>query len=283
MSGALKTIGGLVGDLTGSSQIADASTNAANLQYAVSEQQIAAQQQALAQQRQLEQPWITAGQNALTSMQGFQPLNAATFSQTPQSKYLQDQSTLASTNAASASGMNLSGAQLQALQTNASGLASQDYNTAFNQNQQTFSNLQSIAQMGQAATSNQVVNIGNTANNTTALATGGANALASGMIGGANANAAGISQVMNLGMQGYAINQIAGLGKSGVTNGLNVGVPASSATAPVGSMSQLPMSSDVIGSSTVFGSGAAAGGLTDASVAAASGAGSAIADLAALA
>jgi len=135
-------IGGLIS--------ANGATSAANTQANAANNQIAAQQQALTEQQKIAQPWVTSGTAALQSLQAglapggnlnppaYTPLNASTFQQTPQSQYLQQQSMLASQNQASATGQNLTGGELQALQANASGLAAQDYNTAFAQNLQNY-------------------------------------------------------------------------------------------------------------------------------------------------
>jgi hypothetical protein len=173
---------GAVGSTVASSNSASASEQAANTQAAAAGNATAVQYGEFQQQLQMQQPWINAGQTALSALQSgqftaptsqgqignanlnqnipgapglqnaptaaqanngqaapvYNPLNAQTFNRTPQSLYLQQQATQAAQNQASATGMQLSGAQLQALQSNAVGLASQDYNTAFGQNLQNY-------------------------------------------------------------------------------------------------------------------------------------------------
>jgi hypothetical protein len=265
-------VGGVASSVIGS----NAASSAAAAQEAAANNATATQYNEYQQQLALQQPWINAGQGALQWLQGpgatapgaptlqqyqtaaqanggqtaptYNPLNPQTFAQTPQSQYLQQQATQAAQNQASATGMQLSGAQLQQLQQNATGLASQDYNTAFTQNlqnyntqlgayQQNFQNantstglanqvaqqnygnlfqqqqfnineLQSLAGLGQTATDNAASAAGAYGNAAASNIIGAGNAAAAGTVGSANAITGGLNSALGGIGSGFTLNSI---------------------------------------------------------------------------
>jgi hypothetical protein len=126
----------------------------------------------------------------------------STLQQTPGYQFTKDQGLQATTNAATASGMGLSGNTLEALDKFSSGLADQTYQTAVG-------NAQGAVGIGQAAAAGQAANIGtNAANNSNALLAQG-NTLA-----GIDANVgAGITKALSNGTnQLVTLNTLNGLG-----------------------------------------------------------------------
>ncbi|XQA72067.1 hypothetical protein ACM9XA_11245 [Xanthomonas sacchari] len=128
---------------------------------------IRAQDQARAENTANMQPWLTAGQNALTQMQQLNAGNFSSFKESPDYAWNRDQSLQALDRSAAASGSLYSGGHSADLMDYASGLASQQYGNFYNR-------LTNIAGMGQSA-----------AGALAGVNTGYANA-----VGDANANAA---------------------------------------------------------------------------------------------
>lgn len=167
-----------------------------------------------------QQPYLDAGKGALaqimaglsTGGQFAQKFDNSTFQQDPGYQFQQQQGEAAINRAAAASGAGYSGATLKALARFNTGLASQDYNNAYQRftNDKTtgFNRLASVAGLGQTAT-NQTNNTGTTA--TGQLATLGANfsntnatllgnmgeARASGYVANSNALGSGIKSLYN--------------------------------------------------------------------------------------
>jgi hypothetical protein len=227
MSFVTKTISGLVGGLTGSSQ-ASAAENAGELSYAASQEAIAQQKAMFEQIQKNLQPYMQAGNtgtSALMSLLGlggtdssglgslltqqfsFDPSNLES---TPGYQFNLAQGTKALNNNASAMGLNQSGAQQQALASFASGLADNTYQNQFNNALQSYatnyglasdqaSRLSGLASLGQ----NAAAGVGNagqsTTNSISSLLQGGASALGSAGIGSANAGAAAGSNLAGLG------------------------------------------------------------------------------------
>lgn len=182
---------------------------------------IAEQQAALEQQAKLSQPYRDLGSGAIPQLQrllgigGVDPATGlppgasfdptrnpsrpgaaggsdieAALRSTPGYQFTLNEGLNATKNAATASGMALSGNTLEALDRYSTGLADQTY-------QQTVGNLENVVGLGQAAAAGQAANIGNAANNTSNL-------------------------IMNQGNTLAAIqaNEIAGITK-GIGNGIN--------------------------------------------------------------
>jgi len=275
-------IGGSIaaaGAIGGAAISSSGSQSAADTQAAASESANALQYQEFQQQLQLQQPWINAGQQALSQLTGsyinaaptaasanqgqaaptYTPLNAATFQQTPQSQYLQQKATQAAQNQASATGMQLSGAQLQALQSNAAGLASQDYNTAYAQNlqnyqaqlgayQQNFANaqatyglnlnqLQSLAGQGQTASNAATGAAGAYGSAAGANIIGAGNAQAAGQVGSSNAISSGLSSAAGSIGGAYSLSNMlgnTGLGSNAYASQFNTGLDSGLTTSNAG-------------------------------------------------
>lgn len=189
--GAVASIGG---GLIASSSASDA----ANAQIQASQNAQATQLAMFNQTQANEAPFMQAGQTSLAAlMQGLGLMpgsNGATangaitapfnYQASPGYNYEVQQSMDAIQNSAAAKGGLVSGNALKALQANAQGLASTDYqsmaNLDMNQKQQLFNMLQTMAGSGQ----NAAANLGSLGSST-------ANSIASAQIGAGNAAAAG--------------------------------------------------------------------------------------------
>jgi len=190
-----------------------AANNAANTAADAQQNAINQQNQALASQKALEQPFVNAGTQALSTMQaglkpGGQyntPFTAANFQNTPAYQFQMQQGQQGIKNAGAATGRTGSGAQEQALATFNQGLASttyqQQYNNYMNNQQQQFNNMAGIESQGQAAASGQAAQIGNTANNVSNLTVAQGQIQASGQLG--------IAQAFGQGLNSYTQNQYA--------------------------------------------------------------------------
>lgn len=182
MSFAAVVIGGAVAGLAGAAISADAAGNAADTQAGATAtaaaDQLTAEQAALAQQQSQfntiqadEQPWMQAGQSALSQMQNSswqQPYTMADFQQDPSYQFDLSQGTQAIQQAAAAQGGLKSGGMLKSIAQYTQGMASNDYQQAFNnyQTQQNaaFGRLSSVAGLGAQATG-QMAQVGmNSAN-----------------------------------------------------------------------------------------------------------------------
>jgi len=137
-----------------------AANNATNAQQEAANQQLALQQQIYGDQTQRFDPFYQFGQagisglqNALNSQPTYQAYNHTA---DPGYQYMLDQSQNAIQGSAAANGGLFSGATLQALQSNATGLASQDYNQGFARHQQIYGNQQNEYQNRLNALFNQV-------------------------------------------------------------------------------------------------------------------------------
>jgi hypothetical protein len=162
--------------------------------------------------RQDMQPWIESGRNALSTLNQQMPeltrsFSMADFQNDPSYQFNLQQGQQAIERSAAARGGLNSGGTMKSLAQYSQGLASQDYNNAFNRFQtdqsNRFNRLQSLATNGQAAQTGQ-----NALGAQTAAAVGNnmqnaANASAAGTVGSANAISNGINQGTNtwMGMQ----------------------------------------------------------------------------------
>jgi hypothetical protein len=127
------------------------------------------QREALEQQKELSAPYREAGEGALSQYQSLLGLKPGGMSpdqiiaQTPGYQFQFQQGQKASQNAASASGLALSGNQLQALTNYGQGQASSAYGDYANR-------LAGLSSLGQAAAAGQAANVGATANNLSNIA-----------------------------------------------------------------------------------------------------------------
>jgi len=129
------------------------------------------------------------------------PYNPSTFFLSPDYNFINTQTQLAAARAGAASGQTGSGAQLTAAMQYASGLASTDFNQAYENSQQTqstlFNELNALGTGGQVATNSTQSGL-NTLGSSGASALGGyGNAAAAGTIGAANAYGSAINGIGN--------------------------------------------------------------------------------------
>jgi len=150
---------GAVGSGVAGSMSASATKDATNAS-------ISEQQWALEQQQAQEAPYTAVGGAAIPKLEQLLGINKGgspaqiqqTLSQLPGYQFQLNQGLQATKNAASASGMALSGNTLQALDQFSTGLADSSY-------QQQLQDVESAVGIGQAAASNQSANIGQAATN----------------------------------------------------------------------------------------------------------------------
>lgn len=212
------TLMALGGAAIGGIASASAANKATGAQQDASSQQLALQEQIYGDSRALFDPYHqfgTSGINALGQAIGAQPTyQPYSHTQDPGYQYLMDQSQNAIQGSAAASGNMFSGATLGALQQNATGLASQDYNNGFMRHQQVYANQQGEYQNHLNSLFNQV-GMGQNAAGMTATAgsnyvTGASNALgAYGNAGAAGSIATGnaINSSINNGIGAMAYYQ----------------------------------------------------------------------------
>jgi hypothetical protein len=225
---ASSAIGGSAAKSAANTQ-ADAANNAAQLQW----QQFQQLQQNLA-------PYMQLGQNAIPTLQGlltdgrlnpqfsFNPTEQQ-LEQTPGYQFTLQQGLKGVDNAASAKGLNLSGAQLKGIGQYTTGLADQTYQQQYQnalQNFQTnygvssdlYNRYAGLVGLGQ----NAAAGIGNaglqTANQAGNFLTSGANASAAGQIGAANAINGGIGSIS----QGAGLYGLLGGGFGGAPAANNI-------------------------------------------------------------
>ena len=205
----------------------------------------------LAQQRADQLPWLDAGKNALAQLvAGTQPggqfgqtFTAANLANDPGYQFRMQQGNQAIERSAAARGGLLSGAAAKALTRYSQGVASDEFNNAynrFNNDKSTgFNRLASLAGVGQAAT-NQVGQAGRDAWGTIASAgqnssssiqnnlTGAGNARASGYVGTANAITGAIGQGIGAWQTNKLLGALGGPGAApqswgSITSGWNSG------------------------------------------------------------
>ena len=186
---------GLTG-LLGANQQATAAESAARQQAQAANQAAALQQQMYEQQRQDYAPYREAGYTALKDIAGMKDYlthqyGAQDFQTDPSYQWRLQQGQQAANQAANMSGGLLSGNTLRGMQDYTQGLASTEYNNAFNryqtQRQGIYNTLAGIAGIGQNAqntTSNLAQNV---AGNIGQANIGAASALGAGQVGAANA------------------------------------------------------------------------------------------------
>ena len=184
----------------------DAAKKAAKTQSQATRYAADLQNEQFNRQMEMQQPWVDAGRNALTKLQGlteYTPFGMSQFKQDPGYSFRLQQGQKALENSAAARGGLLSGATLRGASRYGQDMASQEYSNAFNR-YQTERNaqlqpLQSLAGLGQSTTQ-QLGQAGqNMANNVGELTTSGAAARASGYVGQANA----LTNALNTGLNFY--------------------------------------------------------------------------------
>lgn len=192
---------------------ANAANNAAGLSYAEFQQQQAN-----------EQPYLQAGDGALSTLQQDMPsLNAAfttqDFQQSPGYQWQLQQGLNAINSSSAARGLANSGGTMASLNNYAQGAANTDYQQAFNnyetQNSNTFNHLASVAGLGQTAVAGSNQAAQTAGSQIGGAITGAANAQAAGQVGSANAITGGLNTAVNGGMSGLMISNLMGNGTSG--------------------------------------------------------------------
>jgi len=223
-------VGGVATTMAGN-KAAGAQENAANTAASV-------QRDALAQMQQNQQPYMNAGQDALSQYQwlvnsgqlqpqfNFNP-TFAQLEQTPGYQFALQQGLKGVQNSAAAKGLGYSGAQIKGAEQFGTGLASQTYQQQY---QNALQNFNTNYQVGQNAANrlSGLVSLGQNA----AAGVGNAGIQVAGnvgnaLIGAGNAQAAGYTNMGNAvngaignGIQGYYLNQALGGGNMGAQNSL---------------------------------------------------------------
>lgn len=218
----LGSIGSALISSNASGKAAQGQVNAANNETALEQQEFNTIQAN-------EQPFIQAGQTAMGQLsQGTQSGGQFSGSFTPQDflnnqdpayGFMQQQGNQAVERSGAAQGLDLSGGTLKGLTQYSQGLASNEYQNAYNRymssRNQNYSELSGIANMGQAGASNAAsqgnVSTGQMANSMS----GGANAAAAGTVGQANAFSGA------LGSMGNYAGQYGVMSQMGLLNGGN--------------------------------------------------------------
>lgn len=214
MSGIAVAVGGgaalLGGYLQGQAAQGAADTQAGAARYAAD-----VQQNIYNQQRSDQAPWRAAGATALQQMQDpsfQQTFNMSNFTADPGYQFRMDEGQKALERSAAAKGGLQSGGTLKALTRYSQGVASDEYNNAYNRfnNDQTnrFNRLASLSGNGQTANSQLGAAGQNYANQVGQAATGAANAQAAGQIGQANAMSNALSQGTNTWMGYQMMNRL---------------------------------------------------------------------------
>jgi len=244
-----------VGDLFGfgpASKQADATTDAANISAGVAREQLALQKSIYEQDVARQQPWLQAGTNALTQMQGgaFQQPEAFSFGAgdyqaDPGYAFRLSEGQKALERSAAARGGLISGGALKAATRFGQDMGSQEYQNAYNRAltgynanvaraDTGYNRLASLAGVGQTATQqlgaagqNYASQAGNTAmgaatNIGNAMGAAG-QARASGYIGGANALTGAIGGATNAYMSGQLMNRMFSPGGYTYANPQSVG------------------------------------------------------------
>lgn len=160
-----------------------------------------------------EQPYMQAGSDALTQLNGQmstlnQPFTMSQFQEDPGYQFNLSQGLGAVQSSAAAQGHMLSSGELGNASNYAQSMASNEFGNAYNRymntNQQTYNKLMGLVQVGQAGASNTNAAAMNTANNVSANQTAAGNASAAGTIGSANAISGGIGQATS-GLTNYSM------------------------------------------------------------------------------
>ena len=226
----------ILGSVAGATISGNAADSAAQTEANAANQASALQQKQFAQTQANEQPYISAGQNALTSIMsglGLQsggnghgvlntPFSNAQYTASPGYQWQLQQGIGAAENAATLGGSPMSGNTLRALTQYGQGMAATDYQTALTnymaQQNQSFNQLQTVAGSGQNAGANLGALGSQTASNIGNNITGAANASAAAQVAGANATTGAISSGVNSLSNAALMQQIYG-GGGGIYGG----------------------------------------------------------------
>lgn len=207
-------VGAIIGAaVIGAAGTAYASDQASSATRDATSAAITQQQKGLDQQATLSAPYRALGESAVPQLQSLLGIGGADPTQalraTPGYNFTLNQGLDATKNAASASGMLLSGNTLEGLDKFSTGLADQTY-------QQAVANTMGVVDLGQAAAAGQAANIGAASNNISNLISNQGNTLA-----GIDANTiAGITKSISGGINNYATAQtLAGLNSPGSSGG----------------------------------------------------------------
>lgn len=177
----------------------NAAQSAADTQANAQLQAASMQQQNYQQQLALQQPFISAGQAALTNLQAGtapggaynQQFTQADMQNMPGYQFALGQGQQAFNQSAASKGMNLSGAAIQGLDATSQGIANQTYQQQYNNfmgaQQQQYANQQNIAAMGANATSSAQTGLASTGANQANLTAAAGATQASGQLASAGA------------------------------------------------------------------------------------------------
>lgn len=222
--------------VAGAGASAYASSSAASDQEASANQAAQLQEQQYAQNTTNQQPYMSAGTQALNTIgqdqangTGFAtPFNPSTYIDTPGYQFQLQQGQSAINNSAAATGGVLNGGTLQALDSYTTGLANTTYGTAYNQylqnSQQQYNQLYGVASLGESAAGSLGSQNTTATNNAANDITSAGNAAAAGAVGTSNAINTGLGTVANAGttyalMQGLNSSSSYGSGASSTNTG----------------------------------------------------------------
>lgn len=215
MSFITAAIIGAGGAIVGGAISASASNKAARTQAEAANRATDIQNQQYGRTQELNEPYRQAGIGALNKLitaSDYTPFGMDQFQADPGYAFRLAEGQKAVERSASARKLLLSGSTLKGLTNYAQGAASQEYNNAFNRYQAERSALlnplQSLAGIGQTATSQVGAAGQNYANTAGDLMTSGAAARASGYVGGANAINQAIGGASNAYMGGQMLNRL---------------------------------------------------------------------------
>lgn len=200
-------VGGAALGAWGANKAAGAQSDAANRAADLQSQQFQITQQN-------QQPWIDAGKNALTQLQGmnYTPFGQTNWQQDPGYQFRLSEGLKSLDRQAAANGGLISGNALKAAQGYGQNMASQEYQNAFNRYQAEWqaklNPLQSMAGLGQT-TAAQLGNQGMTAaNNIGNSLQSAAASRASGYVGATNALTNSLGQYMNYNQNQQYLNAL---------------------------------------------------------------------------
>jgi hypothetical protein len=202
------------GAVVGGAVSASASRKAASLQADAANRATDIQSQQYNRTEELNEPYRQAGVGALNKLIGasdYTKFGMDQFQADPGYAFRLGEGQKAIERSASARGLQLSGSTLKGLTNYAQGAASQEYQNAFNRYQAERSALlnplQTLAGIGQSATSQVGAAGQNYANTASDLTTSGAAARASGYVGSSNALNQAIGGASNAYMSGQVMNR----------------------------------------------------------------------------
>lgn len=209
---------GAVGTTVAASSSSDAAQSQADAATQASQTQAQSQANALQEVHTNTQPYRDVGQQSINQLAGLlgvkipgQPDSGMNqtqaLQQRPGYQFRLGEGQRAVENSAAARGMQLSGANLRAIDEYGQNFASNEYNNAYNQ----LLGLSSIGENAAVGAGNSAANIiQNTGNNVAGYQIGAGNAQAAGQVGAGNAISGGLSGIANAGSQYYALQNAFG-------------------------------------------------------------------------